>query len=108
MTQVKFTIEDDIVRAFKARCAAEGASMTSAVRDWMKTSRPAKDPKFDITTRPRRRKAVREIVGLLNDIADREAEYRDNIPEQFAQRYDDAEQACNMLAEAISSLEEAF
>ena len=108
MTQVKFTIEDDIVRAFRSRCAAEGISMTSAVRDWMKTSRPVKSPKFDATTRPHRRKAVREIIGLLNVIADKEAEYRDNIPDQFEQRYDDADQACNMLAEAISSLEEAF
>jgi len=108
MTQVKFTIEDDIVRAFRARCVTEGISMTSAVRDWMKTSHPAKEPKLDTDTRPHRRKAVREIIGLLNDIADREAEYRDNIPEQFAQRYEDADQACNMLSEAISSLEEAF
>jgi hypothetical protein len=108
MTQLKFTIEDDIVRAFRSRCQAEGISMTSAVRDWMKTSRPAKVPKFDTTTRPHRRKAVREIIDLLNDIADRETEYRDNIPEKFAQRYDTADQACNMLAEAINSLEEAF
>jgi len=108
MTQVKFTIEDDIIRVFKSRCAAEGISMTSAVRDWMKTSCSAKEPKLDTATRPHRRKAVREIIDLLNDIADREAEYRDNIPEQFAQRYDAADQACSMLEEAISSLEEAF
>ena len=108
MTQIKFTIEADIIRAFKSRCEAEGISMTSAVRDWMKTNRPAKKPKLDTATRPHRRKSVREIIGLLNEIADKEAEYRDNIPEQFEQRYDDADQACNMLEEAINSLEEAF
>ena len=108
MTQIKFTIEADIIRTFKSRCEAEGISMTSAVRDWMKASRPAKEPKLDTGTRPHRRKAVRVIISLLNDIWDKEAEYRDNIPEQFVQRHDDADQACSMLEDAISTLEEAF
>jgi hypothetical protein len=37
-----------------------------------------------------------------------EVEYRDNIPEAFTQRYDDADNACDKLSDAISYLEEAF
>jgi len=108
MTQVKFTIESDIVSAFKARCSGEGAGMASVIRQWMKTRRPARDMKADTLTRPRRRKAVIEIVGMLNDIMGAESDYRDSIPEQFAQRYEDADRACESLAEAIACLEEAF
>lgn len=108
MTQVKFTIETDIVCAFKARCTTEGVSMTSEVREWMKTRNPAKQIKIDHHTRPNRRKAVKEIIDLLNGIMEAEAEYRDNIPEHFVQRYESADSACDLLAEAISCLEEAF
>ena len=107
-TQIKFTIDADIVSAFKLRCMSEGVSMASAVREWMKTSRPVKVTRPDTDTRPHRRKAVREIISLLEDIETRETEYRDNIPEQFSQRYDDADEACSKLSEAISSLEDAF
>ena len=108
MTQVKFTIEADIVSAFRTRCAAEGVSMTSEIRKWMNHCLPARDARFDTSARPRRRKAVQEIIGLLNSIMDMEAEYRDGIPEQFAQRYEAADRACEMLAEAINCLEDAF
>jgi N-acetyl-gamma-glutamylphosphate reductase len=107
-TQVKFTIEADIVSAFKARCAAEGVSMTSAVRQYMKTSKPTKDVRTMAHTRPLRRKAVMEIIGLLNDILDTETAYRDNIPEVFEQRYEVSDYACDRLADAIGCLEEAF
>jgi len=108
MTQVKFTIEAETVVAFKARCAGEGVSMTSVIRRWMKSRPCARELKTNIITRPYRKKAVRETIGLLNNIMDSEAAYRDNIPEQFTQRYEDADHACELLAEAISCLEEAF
>ena len=108
MTQVKFTLEAAIVSAFKLRCAIEGVSMTSVVREWMKTRNPVKgvDPRH--STRPHRRKTVHEIITLLNSIMESEAYYRDNIPEHFTQRYEDADSACEMLSQAISCLEEAF
>jgi len=108
MTQIKFTLESDIVAAFKARCIAEGISMTAATRHWMVESRPSKNAGANVSTRPNRRKAVQDIIGLLAVIMDSEAEYRDSIPEQFAQRFEAAELACDMLAEAINCLEEAF
>ena len=107
-TQVKFTIDSDIVSAFKARCAGESVSMTSVIRHYMKTCQPTKDVKTKMLTRPLRKRAVMEIIGLLNTIMELEAEYRDHIPEQFAQRYEDADRACGQLSEAIACLEDVF
>ncbi|MDR2712388.1 MAG: hypothetical protein LBB91_04665 [Clostridiales bacterium] len=108
MTQVKFTIEADIVSAFKAQCASEGVSMASTICRWMKTGQPIKAVKIKMDTRRHRRTAVTEIVGLLNAILDEESRYRDNIPEQFEQRVEAADYACDQLTGAILSLEEAF
>jgi hypothetical protein len=108
MTQVKFTIESDVVATFKARCAAEGVSMTSVIRKWMNENISAKSASIDTSTRPHRRKAVKGIIGSLNIIIDSESEYRDSIPEQFIQRCELADYACDMLVEAINCLEEAF
>ena len=108
MTQVKFSIEADVVSAFKAQCASEGVSMASTICRWMKTGQPIKAVKIKMDTRRHRRKAVTEILGLLNAILEEESRYRDNIPEQFEQRVESADHACDHLSDAISSLEEAF
>ena len=108
MEQIKFTIESDIVSAFKTRCKLEGVTMTSVIRQYMKTSQPAKEAKIKTDTRPLRRKAVSEIISLLNGIMQMEEQYRDNIPEQFESRYESADQACEQLSQAISCLEDAF
>jgi hypothetical protein len=108
MTQIKFTIDADIVAAFKARCTSTGASMASIIREWMSTQRPIKDSVPKISTRSQRRKAVSEIIGLLNGIFEMEEQYRDSIPEQFAQRYEQSDHTCEQLADAISLLEEVF
>jgi len=108
MEQIKFTIESDTVSSFRARCRLEGVSMTSVIRQYMITCQPAKGVKIKADTRPLRRKAVSEIIGLLDGIMQMEEQYRDNIPEQFQSRYESADQTCEQLAEAISCLEDAF
>jgi hypothetical protein len=108
MTQVKFTIEADILSAFKAQCASEGVSMASTICRWMNTSQPIKAVKIKMDTRQHRRKAVMEIVVLLTAVLEEESRYRDSIPEPFEQRIEAADYACDQLADAISSLEEAF
>lgn len=109
MTQVKFTIDSDVVFTFKARCAAEGISMTSAIRQWMKTGRPDNAAvKLKIETRPHRRKAVLEITELLEAVLQAEQDYRDAIPAVFQTRIDSAESACGELEQAIECLENAF
>jgi hypothetical protein len=108
VTQIKFTIDSGIVSAFKARCKAENVSMTSVISQCMKTSQPSKSAWKKTETRPFRRKAVLEIIDLLEEIMDREEAYRDDIPEQFETRRENADQACDQLAQAISCLEEAY
>jgi len=72
----------------------------------MSACRPTGDAKARVDTRACRRKAVSDTIVLLRTIEIMETEY--NIPKQFAQRYDDADHACDMLAEAITSLEDAY
>jgi hypothetical protein len=105
-TQIKFTIDTGIVVAFKQRCASEGVSMASVVRKWMAVG--GIDAKPRIETVPQRRKAVADMIDLLSDILEIQEQYRDSIPEQFAQRYESADRACGQLAEAINCLEDAF
>jgi len=108
MTQVKFTIESGCVAKFKVRCADEGVSMTSAVRQFMGGCTPAGISAIKVHTRPLRRIAVVSMIHLLKDILCNEERYRDAIPEQFGQRIDTADTACEYLLEAIESLSEAF
>ena len=109
MTQVKFTIESDIVSMFKARCTTEGVSMASVISHWMKTGRPDKGgAKAKTDTRPHRRKTVLEMIMLLEAVLQEEEDYRDAIPEVFQSRIDSAETACEELAQAIECLEGAF
>ena len=108
MARVKFTLDSGTVSAFKARCMSEGVSMTSAIRQCMRTHQPIRDVKTKTLTRPRRKKAVTEIVSLLSDILEKEEAYRDLIPEQFTQRQEVADQFCERLEEAIACLEDAF
>jgi len=108
MTQIKFTIDADTVSAFKARCASKGVSMASVISQFMKTCLPDRSIKAKTDTRQLRKNTVLEIIGLLDDIMQKESDYRDNIPEQFQSRYETADHACEQLSQAISCLEDAF
>lgn len=108
MTQVKFTIDSDVVAIFKDRCTAKGVSMASVIREWMINGRPTKGEKVKTSTRPQRRYAVDYCLSILNEVSDNEAEYRDNIPEQFEQRIEAAEHSCEQLSEAIACLEDVY
>jgi hypothetical protein len=106
--QVKFTIESCVVDAFKLRCSDKGISMASVICEWMKTGRPTTSLVLESQTRSLRKKSVMEIIDLLEDIAQNEEDYRDAIPEQFQSRYEVANQACELLNEAISCLQDAY
>ena len=108
MTQIKFTIESDIVSAFKVRCESEGVSMASVARRWITSGKPVKDTKAKIDTRPLRRKAVLETIVLLEMVLQAEEAYRDVIPEAFQTRLDRADWACGELEQAIDCLRNAF
>ena len=106
--QIKFTIESNIVSKFKIKCKSEGVSMTSVIRQYMLTGKPAKNNKLKTDTRPQRKKAVLSIIDMLNDIMQMEQQYRDNIPEQFQSRYEISDQTCEQISQAIICLEDAF
>ena len=108
MVQVKFTIEHDIVSAFKARCASQGVSMASVISQFMKTSQPAKPTKPKIDSRPQRKKALMEYIRLLEELMYMEVQYRDAIPEHFTTRFEAADYSCSQLSEAISGLGDAY
>ena len=108
LTQVKFTIESEIVSSFKVRCTSEGVSMAAVVRQWMINRQPTNSIKIKTDNRGQRKKAVIQIISLLTDILDMEANYREAIPEQFEQRIYAADNACDKLADAIACLAEAF
>jgi hypothetical protein len=108
MTQVKFTIDKDIVAAFKARCAAEDVSMASVISKWMKGGRSEKSVKIDADTRPKRRKMVLGMIDLLEELLQKEEAYRDAIPENFQSRYEAADQTCEQLSQAITCLGDAY
>lgn len=107
-TQAKFTLDADVYSAFKARCADHGVSMATVIGQWMHAGQPQRANKARVDTRPYRRKAVLDIIRILYDILDREADYRDSIPQQFEQRLEAAERSCELLTEAIETLEDAF
>ena len=106
--QCKFTVNADIASAFKTRCVSKGISMASVIQGFMKDCRPAKGAAEVLATRPHRRKAVFEIIELLNRIMELETGYCENIPEQFYQRREAAEHTCGQLSDAIACLEDAF
>ena len=106
--QCKFTVNADIAATFKARCANGGISMASVIQGFMKDCRPTREAITTLSTRPHRKKAVSEITALLNHIMEAEADYCESIPEQFIQRRETAEHACEQLSEAIACLEDAF
>ena len=56
------------------------------------------------------RNQLYDLHDLLEEIQQEEEEYRDNIPEnlQGSERYERADEACDNLFSAISSLEEAI
>ena len=108
MTQMKFTVESCTAAVFKARCVSEGVSMASVVSQFMKTGKPEKAVKVRTDTRPHRKAAVSVYIGFLEDVMDKESQYRDAIPEQFTSRFETADYTCERLSEAISCLQEAY
>ena len=82
--------------------------MTAVIRKWMGNLKPTSEVDKGTLTRSKRRKAVVEIVELLSEILEMEEQYRDSIPEQFTQRYEVADLACERSSEAIVALGEAF
>ena len=113
-TQIKVSVAPDIASAFKATCAANGASIAGTLARLMSeyngkaTGKERKSTAYG--TRSQRRGAVQKMLMSLADIKQAEENYAEKMPENLRNsvRYEDAEQSINALDEVISLLSQAY
>jgi len=108
-TQVKVSVKPDIASAFKEACTATNVSMASELSKFMaEYSNFAASSKasFDLSTRQKRRTALKALVLQLEQLMAAEQRCRDNIPSnlQGSVVYDTADQYVSSLEEAIELL----
>ena len=114
-TQLKISVDPELVAAFKAKCISEGVSMASEISKFMtvKTSGVSSPPLVSTLpygTRQKRRKAISKMIAMLTDIKDAEQGYLDRIPVnlQSSDLYEAAEETVGILEEAADILLEAY
>ena len=110
-TQIKVSVDSDIVTAFKKACISLNVSMASVLSQHMADySKSVIKPKGvpNYSTRRRRRAAIKRIIEQLEQMKNWEESVRDNTPEnlQGSSAYDAAEEAVSSLEEAIDVLAE--
>jgi len=116
LRQLKICVEPGLAATFKAACKSDGVSMSGELTRFMagraaacKTAQRAKATSR-ASTRGNRRREVERIAARLAEIRDDENAYRDAIPGNLrnGDAYDAAEQAADMLDQAIDLLNDAF
>jgi hypothetical protein len=114
--QVKASVRPEIADNFKAACAASGISMAGALSSMMANHlgmiaalrNDSKNVAPDAAAnRSKRRKTVRAVTALLEQVRDAEERFIDNAPEnlQSAPVYEDAREYVSTLDEAIQLLD---
>jgi len=112
--QMNLSLNPELSEAFRTACKQSGNSMRKVLTEFMtayaQTPPAAKKPKKGYNDRGGRRKAVESIINQLTAICDAEEQYKDNIPANLrnSSRYTAAEQAVEMLEEAIGLLSDAY
>jgi len=109
-TQIKITVSPEIADEFKARCLAEGVSMTYKLKSYMGDSQVARLPVGQYTTRPKRRRALGLLIRECELIMKAEQSYLDRMPDnlQNSPMHEAAEQTIDTLEEALELLRSAF
>ena len=112
-TQVKVSVPAETAAAFKAKCRADGTSMTAEMTGFMSGRiGPASPKKPDIRmeARKHRRKAVETLAALLETVAEAERRYMESIPENLtgSRFHEAAERTVETLEEALILLKEAY
>jgi len=113
-TQVKISVKPELAVAFKAACAASGASMASILSGFMASysQNPVKygPPADPYATRKLRRRAVDAIISQMESLAFAEERYRDNMPENLhgSLRYEEADRSVDTAYEAIDRLHDIY
>jgi hypothetical protein len=118
--QIKVSVNPKIAVAFKAACVAAGVSMAGELSRFMAgyaavaATNQAAGIKTECTdsvsTMKKRRKTVRAVTGLLEQVRDAEERFIDNAPEnlQSAPIYENAEQYVSVLDDVIEQLGEIY
>ena len=117
-TPIKVSVKKAIAQEFKDKCVERGVSQASilatAMIEFSESEPPPQEEKpktnegskFD--TRRKRRKAVNDIIKILEDVLYAEEGYREGIHENFINRIETAESTIEMLQQALESLQDAY
>ena len=113
--QINIAVRPELSDEFRAACTRNDISMREAIINLMAAYAAVPTPTKKINNkgyseRGHRRKAVRDIIAQLEEIRNAEENYKENIPENLraSSRYESAEQAVEVLDEAIERLEVAY
>jgi len=112
-TQVKVAVEPGTASAFKTACEQEGRSMASVLSEFMAeygaatVDKPATDP---LSTRRKRREAVKGLIVSMEQIRDAEERSKENIPENLrgAGAYEAAEDSIGIMEDVIDLMESVY
>jgi len=115
-SEIKASLDKDLVEQFKAKCKCEGASIASVLAMLMSeycgraTQQKKRKATFPHDTRPKRRKMASAIAGQLDDMLQSETVYRDNIPPNLQEsiRAEYSDYSIEKLSEALDALREAY
>ena len=112
-TQVKISVAPEVAAAFKAACAASGATLAATLSRFMAEYANAatkRKPTPDYSTRRQRRAAVLAIKRQMEQIRDAEERLRDNMPEnlQGSANYEMADEYASLLNEAVELLDAIY
>jgi len=113
--QLKITIDHEITKAFKAACKANKVSMTKELSEFMVKranilNHSANTQQTRLDNRGGRRKEFADLISRIEAIREAEDEYKNRIPINLRNgpAYDSAENAVDMLDQAIGLLYEVF
>jgi len=119
-TQIKAYVKPEIAAAFKTACAAAGVSMAGELSRFMADYAAVtvanhviniKTERTDsVSTMKMRRKTVRTVAGLLEQVRDAEERFINNAPENLhsAPIYENAGQYVSVLDDVIEQLGEIY
>ena len=112
--QVKARVRPEIAAAFRAKCIADGVSVSAEIIRFMSgragAGAPRKPGSDGVATRRQRRETVKALMLRIEAVLEAERAYMSNIPEnlQNSRVYDTAEQTIEDLEDALNSLEMAY
>lgn len=113
-TQVKVHVRTELAAAFKAACTANNDTIVGLLSGFMESYSNANVPKNgyspNLSTKRKRRAAVRGILTQLERIRDNEENYMMNVPAnlQGSEVFLFAEYCVSLVDEAIEALETAY